>query len=155
MPTSMLVLLPFVAAMCYGIGYVLIERVVGIHINTATFYAINTVICILVLLWFVFWQGESVDFKTFSSATAQTWLLIIMAAAIPCLGWVFTIYAIRHTSAVFTAFAETSYPIFTMAFGFLLFGIRQVNPATIIGGVIIFMGAVIMVYGQNIGQSDE
>ena len=154
MPIAFIVIFPFIAAMCYGLGYVLIEKVVGVHINTATFFAINTAVCIPVLLAVMCWKNQSLDF----SPVFANWpvLLLVLAAALaPCLGWVFSIFAIRHTSALFTAFAETSYPIFTMAFGFLIFGTRHLNLMTFLGGLLVLLGAVIMIYGQNSAVGDE
>ena len=87
MSFNFVVLLPFIAAMFYGLGYVLLEKVMGVNINPAL--------------------------------------------------------------------AETSYPLFTVAFGFFIFGIKKLDLITFGGGLLVLIGAAIMIYGQSAGQSNE
>lgn len=149
MTSSIFVLLPFVASMCYGLSYIILEKTLGIHINPATFMTLNLVCNILVILALVFLKHESVDF---SQVVQSGWviLMVVVAAAAPTLGWVITIYSIKNMSALYTALAETSYPLFTLAFGLLLFGIKTPNVTTLAGGFLILAGAAIMIYGKNI-----
>lgn len=148
MTPSFYVLLPFVASMCYGLSYIIMEKTLGIHVNPATFMILNLLCNIAVILLLVFWKQESIDF---SQIAGNGWiiLMVFIATAAPTLGWVITIYSIKNMSALYTALAETSYPLFTLAFGLLLFGIKTPNLTTLAGGFLILAGAAIMIYGKN------
>ena len=153
---SFFIILPFIASMLYGLGYVLLEKVVGVHVNPATFLLLNTIAGALTIIPLVLWKGEAIEL----SAIVTHWsvfLMVVVAAFAPSLGWLATIYAIKNSSALYTALAETSYPLFTMAFGFLLFGIKQLNLVTFAGGMLVLVGAAIMIYGQaaSLGTPSE
>lgn len=148
MTYNFLLVLPFVASAMYGLCYIVLEKIVGIHISPPTFLCINAVANLFAILYLVYGHGDKIDFKP----ALQSWPVLTMAvvaAGAPVIGWVFTIYSIKNTSALYTAFAETSYPFFTLVFGFLIFGMRQMNFTTFCGGLLIFAGAVVMVYGKN------
>lgn len=148
MTSSIFVFLPFVASMCYGLSYILLEKTLGIHINPASFMVLSLMCNIVAILALVFWKGESMDF---SQVMQSGWVvsMVFIAAVAPTLGWVITIYSIKNMSALYTALAETSYPLFTLAFGLLLFGIKTPNITTLAGGFLILAGAAIMIYGKN------
>lgn len=148
MHTTFFLVLPFVASMMYGLSYVLLEKVVGVHVNPASFMVVNTLVGLIFLCLLIFVKGENIDFSAVAGQ-GSVWLMILVAAATPSLGWLATIYAIKNTSALYTALAETSYPLFTLAFGFMLFGIKQLNMVTLCGGIVVLCGAVLMIYGQN------
>ncbi len=154
MNSTLIVIFPFIAAMFYGLGYVLIEKVMGIHMNAATFLTLNTLAYIPLIGVLVVFRNEPLDFSTLMT-NWPVFLMIMVAAAAPSLGWLFTIYAIKNTSALYTAFAETSYPVFTIAFGFLIFGIRQWDMTTLMGGALIMAGAAIMIFGQSMAEPHE
>ncbi len=152
--TVMIAALPFMAALLYGLGYVMIERVVGININATSFLIVSTVAQAFVILGLFIWKNEDIDLSGLMP-NWQVLLIVIIAGLAPCIGWAITIYSIKHISALYTALAETSYPLFTLAFGFLLFGIRQFNMTTFLGGALILAGAAIMIYGQSSEQQNE
>ncbi len=149
MHMTFFLLLPFVASMMYGLGYVLLEKVAGVHINPASFMVLNMVTGLVFVLPLVFVKGEGINF----SGIMESWpvfAMVMVASIAPTIGWIASIYAIKNVSALYTALAETSYPLFTMAFGFLLFGIKHLNFMTFCGGALVLVGAMVMVYGQNL-----
>ena len=148
MSSSIFVLLPFVASMCYGLSYIIMEKTLGVHMNPATFMTLNLVCNILVILALVFVKQENIDFSQVTASFSVA-LMVCIAAAAPTLGWVITIYSIKNMSALYTALAETSYPLFTLAFGLLIFGIKTPSLTTIGGGLLILAGAALMIYGKN------
>lgn len=154
MSLNLVLLLPFVSALMYGMGYVFLERVLGLHVNPATFLFINTLSGLAVIVCLMVFDGQALDFKGVTSAL-PVFLMVLAAASAPSLGWVMTIYSIKHISAIYTALAETSYPLFTLAFGFLFFGLREWNMLTLAGGAMILAGAAVMVYGQHRMAADE
>ncbi|MCB1783772.1 MAG: EamA family transporter [Alphaproteobacteria bacterium] len=151
---NILVLMPFFASAFYGLSYVFMERTLGVHLNPTTFLFFNTLAEVIAIMLLIHVQGEHLDIRSATSSW-PIFLMVIAAATLPIGGWVLTIYSIRHLSALYTALAETSYPLFTLAFGFLIFGIRQFNMTTFLGGALILVGAGIMVYGKNQAEGHE
>lgn len=147
MPTIVFLIMPFFASMLFGICYVLIERTIGIHINPVTFLLINAIALLACVAGLVVFKGEVISFKGMFSSTPIL-LMTLIAISTAVVGWVLSVYAIKNVSAVYTAFSETSYPLFTLAFGFLLFGMRSYSLSTICGGLLILVGAVIMITGH-------
>lgn len=154
MSFNFVVLLPFIAAMFYGLGYVLLEKVMGVNINPATFLTINTFSGLIIIAGLIVFGGQRIELLP-ATHNASVIVMLFVAAVAPSLGWVFTVYSIRHSSALYTALAETSYPLFTVAFGFFIFGIKRLDLITFGGGLLVLIGAAIMIYGQSAGQSNE
>lgn len=147
MGLKLLILLPFIASALYGLCYVLMEKVVGIYVSPASFLAVNTVANIAAILFLVAVHNDTLDLKEMLGSV-PVFLMVVAAASAPAIGWVMTVYSIKNISALYTALAETSYPLFTIIFGFLLFGIREMNWVTFCGGMMILVGAAIMVYSK-------
>lgn len=96
---------------------------------------------------FIKLKGEPLSFTFLESKSA---LAIVLTAVIaPTLGWVFTMFAIKTTSATYASFAEISYPLFTLIFLFAFFGLRTIDWTIILGGALIMLGSFIMIYGQS------
>lgn len=148
MSSLFFIILPFVASLMYGLCYVVLEKTLGIAVNPVTFLVLNLFCNLSVIIALMVFKGEVVDFSQVTS-NAGLALMVFVAAAAPTLGWVMTIYSIKNMSALYTALAETSYPIFTLAFGLLFFGIKTPNITTFVGGFMILAGAAIMIYGKN------
>ncbi len=140
--------LPFLSAMCYALGYVLIEKSVGPAISPASFMIINTLAGIVFISGLIVFKGEPVDFSGLRAGWPM-FFTIIVAAAAPSFGWVLSVYAIKNVSALYTALGEASYPLFTIAFVFLFFGVKHMNFATLAGGALIMAGAFVMIWGQQ------
>ncbi|MBI1301384.1 MAG: EamA family transporter [Alphaproteobacteria bacterium] len=149
MSQLLLISLPFIAALCYGLGYVLIEKVVGVHVNVTTylFCSYLTGFMLLVPVLIFFQEPISVG-KLLKSLSVL--VLVLSTCLLINLGGLATFFSIKANSAIYTAFAETSYPLFTLAFGVFLFAAKKPNMITIIGGIIVFFGAVTMIYGQSV-----
>jgi drug/metabolite transporter (DMT)-like permease len=154
MSFKLILLLPFLASMMYGAGYVFLERVLDVHINPATFLVVNTLTNVLAVLFLVFVHGYAVEINSVFKSL-PVFALVLAAAAAPSIGWVATIYSIKYISAIYTALVETSYPLFTLAFGLLFFGLKEWNWITLSGGVLIMAGAAVMLFGQNKIEAQE
>lgn len=154
MTLNLLVLMPFFASAFYGLSYVFMEKTLGIYLNPTTFLFFNTLAEVIAIALLIYVQGEDLDLRT-ATASWPIFLMVIAAATLPIGGWLLTIYSIRYLSALYTALAETSYPLFTLAFGFMLFGMRQFNLTTMCGGALILVGAGVMIYGKNMSESHE
>jgi len=136
---------PFIAAMFYGIGFVLIERTMH-QFTVLSFLFLNGVMGLVVAL--TVWLVKREAFLTGQSFDKTTLLFFIGAALAPAMGWLLTIYSVKNASAVYAAMGEISYPFFTVLFAFLLFGMRGWGWSTLLGGALIILGSFILVYGQ-------
>lgn len=136
---------PFIAALFYGLGYVLLERTLH-HFTIVSFLLMNGMMGIIVAL--SLWILKRDTFLTGVPFDKNMLAFFVLAGLVPSLGWLFTIYSVKSTSAVYAAMGEISYPLFTLLFAFLLFGVRSWSLTTLLGGGIIMIGSFILVYGQ-------
>lgn len=140
------ILFPFISAALYGLGYLMIERYTA-NISVTAFLFLSCIVGFfnVFLLWLV--KREPIDF---TPLIENRGLLIAMIATllVTSLGWMITNFSIRGTSAVYAAMGEISYPFFVLLFAFLLFGVRQFDLSSLIGGALIFAGSFIMIYGR-------
>lgn len=138
---------PFIAAALYGLGYVLVERTME-SINVFTYMVIGILATLIALVGIWYFKGEAFSFNIPEANKWPTFAIIFLAAMAPTLGWVFTVYAIKDISPLYTAFAEVSYPLFIPLFAFLLFGARHLQWQTLLGGALIMAGAAVLILGQ-------
>lgn len=150
-----LLFLPLLAAACYGLGYVFLERASS-SVSLSTFLLLSIPFEILVILMMHITKAGEVNFSFLNGLFQNSSLLwtIILAVILPTIGWVFTIYAVQNVSATYTAFAEISYPLFTVVFLAGFFGVKQFNAPILLGGLLILIGSALLVYGQlRLGSS--
>ena len=139
-------LFPIIAAMCYGLAYAMSEKALKI-VNIGTYMFCNALFGVFILLYLFHIKGESLKIDIIHDK--KDLLFILVATAFPSLGWLFTMFAVKNTSALYTTFAEISYPLFTVLFLFLFFGLRSIDWTIILGGGLIMIGSFIMIYGQT------
>ena len=138
--------LPFLSAALYGLGYVLIEKLLkSVHILTFTFFSSLFLFVICGAAGLLSRNNFSFDF----AADKKTLLLFVATVTVNATAWIVTQVSLKNTSAEYVAFAELSYPLFTLLFLFLLFGQHQFNWHTLLGGVLVMVGAVVLVMGQK------
>jgi drug/metabolite transporter (DMT)-like permease len=140
------IIFPFLSAALYGLGYVLIERLLKhVPIATFTFFSAITLGIICGLVGFLRKDSFSLDFL---SDKKIAWLFVFTIVA-NAGGWIVTQMALKHTSAEFVSFAELTYPLFTLFFLFVLFNQSQFNWQSLFGGALVMIGAAILVMGQG------
>jgi drug/metabolite transporter (DMT)-like permease len=138
--------LPFMSAALYGLGYVLIERLLkSTSILTFTFFSALTLtlICGATILL----RRDMLDLAFLSDKKLA--FLFIATVAANASGWIITQMALKHTSAEFVSFSELTYPLFTLFFLFILFGQSQFNWQTLLGGALVMAGAAVLVLAQR------
>ncbi len=142
-------LFPIFAAICYALAYIFDEKALE-KVNVATLMLSITGIGLPLSLAAVFilakTKGESVDFSFLSDSKLLAY--IVFGALLGTLGFLFTLFAIQKTSASYTAFAEISYPLFTVLFLFLFFGARHFDWSLLLGGGLVLLGSIVLIYGQ-------
>ncbi len=137
---------PIMAAMFYGLAFAFTEKAMQM-INVVTYMIVGSVVTIIMALGLTLVKDEPVKWDFLNNKEA--FIPVIVAVIAPALGWFFTIYAIKNTSAVYAAFSEISYPLFTLLFLFLFFGIRHFDWTILAGGSLVMIGSFILVYGQS------
>ena len=143
------VFFPVFAAICYGLAIIYDEKALE-TVNVATLVLFSTVMGIPLGIATAFAlskaknQSFNFDFLHQPTVTLYATLgLVLVQIAV-----VFTLFAIQKTSASYTAFAEISYPFFTILFLVLFFGVRQFNWSILFGGGLVLLGSFILIYGQ-------
>ncbi len=138
---------PLIAACFYGLAYVFFEKVIA-GINLTTFYFTGATMMMITSICYGLWNHQSVSYA-FAKETPSLLVMLVLGVMISSLGWLFTTHGIKGTSAVYAAMGEISYPLFTVLFAFLLFGVRNWGLTTLLGGAMIMAGSFILVYGQT------
>lgn len=141
-------LFPILAAMCYGLAFAFTEKALKIT-SAVTYLTISAAVGFFFILGLVAVKGERFSWGFLHNPKDMT--IFLIAAIAPSLGWLFTTYAIKNTNASYAAFAEISYPLFTLLFLFIFFGLRSLDWTILLGGSLIMIGSFIMVYGQAKG----
>lgn len=139
-------LFPIIAAALYGLNYTLVEKITR-SVNMTTYYVCGVCVWITMIVVHGLIKKEKITVSELTDNPTLL-LLIICATTAGSLGWVLTTYAAKHISAHYAAMGEISYPLFTLLFTFLLFGARNFDFTSIVGGILIMIGSFILVYGQ-------
>lgn len=136
---------PIVAAILYGLGFSLMDRALQVT-NVITFMLVDLLIAIPLILALIKISGEPLSWEFLNNKTDIA--ILVAAVAIPTIGWFLTAYTVKNISAGYAAFAEVSYPLFTIIFLFLIFGIRNFDWHLLLGGMLVVTGSFILVLGQ-------
>lgn len=125
------------AAVVWGLAYAIDEKILH-SVSPLTLLFINSLLATLVLLPFVLMDNGPIK-KVITSG--RNGLLIILAAFVLLTLGNFLIYSgINNLGASTASIIEISYPVFVVAFSFLLF--RNVpNIYFLLGAVLIFIGS--------------
>ena len=135
---------PFLSAALYGLGYVLLERLLSkVPLMIYSFCSSVFFVCIFGIATYMR-KEMSFSFLSDPKVAGLFFLTIIINSA----AWITTLLALKHTGAAYVAFAEISYPLFTLLFLYLLFGIHQWNWQSAVGSVLIFTGSMVLVAAQ-------
>ncbi|MBL4803809.1 MAG: EamA family transporter [Alphaproteobacteria bacterium] len=138
-------ILPIFAAMLYGLAFALMEKALQIT-NVVTYMLIGSAISIPLVLALVQIKKEPLDFGFLQNKMDA--LIVLLAVIAPAAGWFLTAYTIKNVNAGYAAFAEVSYPLFTIIFLFVLFGIKHFEWHLLLGGSLVMLGSFILVMGQ-------
>ncbi|MCK5284157.1 MAG: EamA family transporter [Alphaproteobacteria bacterium] len=136
---------PIIAAVCYGLCFAFTQKLLE-SVNVATYIFLGGVASVFIALGLSKFKHEPISL----SFMEDKYLLIValIAVLVPSIGWLLTMYAIKNISASYAAFAEISYPLFTILFLFLFFGVRHFDWSILVGGGLVMFGSFILIYGQ-------
>lgn len=130
------------AAVLWGLNYSLSEKILQ-NISPLTLLALETMTGALVfflLSWFTSWKK---DWQTLSDN--RDILLLLLLEIVVVLGASFLIViSIRAKNATAAGIIELIYPLFTIFFTWVLFRQLHVNTSIVTGGILIFLGVLMV-----------
>lgn len=141
-------LLAFMASALWGLTYTLDEKVLE-DIPPVKLYFLHCVVGLFISgsVWIA--NGGKIS-ELYPSASESANRKILMASMlIGCMAGLAIIASIVRLGASLAAILEISYPIFVLAFSWILFG-KTTNRSVMVGGALIFLGsAIIIVFGHE------
>ncbi len=138
--------LPFISAALYGLGYILIEKMLK-GVPVLAYMVVNSLLFSAILVTIYLFRREQTSFEFLGDK--KTLALFLITLAVNAVAWVITLVSLKNNNATYTAFAEISYPLFTVLFLFVFFGIaHHWTWQSVIGSLLIFSGSVFLVWSQ-------
>jgi drug/metabolite transporter (DMT)-like permease len=141
-------LLPFLSAALYGLGYVLLDKLLK-NIPILVFMSISSTVMTIAICATAYFKLTPQDFSFIHDKKIV--LIFVATVVFNITAWITTLLALQNTNATYVSFAEISYPIFTVFFLYLLFGEHQLNWQSLVGGVLILAGSGFLVYSKMAG----
>jgi drug/metabolite transporter (DMT)-like permease len=142
---SLSLALPFVAAIIWGLVYVLWEKALA-TVSVPTMFAVGAVLGLIIAMVMAVITKEPIDLKTLSHDRMWAWVLLALLLA--QVASYITTYVTKSNGALFSAIGEVSYPLFIPLFSLLILGTSQLTLATALGGGMIVAGAFLIVWGK-------
>lgn len=131
------------AAALWGLTYCLDERLLG-SLSVPKLYLLHAVSGAVVVATTLWWRGESLRELVRFDGVAQQPLTVAATMLVSTLASLAIFSSIRVLGASRAALLEISYPLFVVAFGFVLFQHRPQWPV-LAGGLLILLGSAIIV----------
>lgn len=130
------------AAILWGFNYALAERILN-SISPVSLLALEMIIGAIVFTGISFFTTMKRDVELL---TTDTGLLLITVAeiAIVLIASYFIAASINLKNATIAGIIELTYPIFTILFTWFFFNQVHVNFSVIIGGLLIFIGVLVI-----------
>lgn len=139
------IFLPFLSAALYGLSYVLLDKILK-EVPIVAFMLISSCILVITIGSFSLYKPDLFSISFMSDKKIA--LIFFATIAINITAWITTLIALQNTSASYVAFAEISYPLFTILFLFLFFGENQFTWQSLLGGFLILVGSIVLVASQ-------
>lgn len=134
-------------AILWGVGYSLTEKV--LHNGVSSSFFLVSLCCASVPVYFMMslYEGTAKE-SIHSLSSGNVWVLVAFVGAIVAyiFGNIFIMHAISLKNATYANLIEISYPLFTILFTYIFFKNFHLNWSTLAGGVLIFCGALLIVY---------
>ena len=138
------VFFPAFAAVLFGLAYALYSR--GFQA-----LPLGTAILIHGTVWFLATLAHAIivqDSLDVTRAFRGDGLYMLCGSLAMVAGAMLSYYCIKAVSPTFAAVGELGYVLMTPIFMFLLFGKKDFDIYTLIGGAVVFIGIGIVIYGR-------
>jgi len=130
------------AAILWGLSYTINQATLQYFDTTELLFFEALVVFIILAGYFIF-KGNLGSF-TSKLGNPKMFALIMGSALIYIVASYFILKSITASNASLAAIIESSYPIFTVLFGFIFFGQLQLNLMSGIGFILILSGIIIV-----------
>jgi drug/metabolite transporter (DMT)-like permease len=130
------------AALLWGINYSLAEKILK-SISPPTLLALEMLAGALVFSAISYFTTMKQDMGLLLTEPKILWLTITEIIVV-MLASFFIVSSIQFKNATVAGILELIYPLFTILFTWLFFGQSHVNMSVIIGGLLIFIGVLII-----------
>ena len=137
------------AAVIWGVNYAVSGRLLERGMSPQTLFFVDLVFGTLALGLMITltgrWSATASELQ--QARPDMAWLVIAVAAATAAGLLIFM--SIEAKNATVASLIEVTYPLFTAFFAWVLFRQTTLNTATIIGGLLIFAGVLIVARGNR------
>ena len=133
------------ASVLWGLSYVLFEQVY----KKMSIVTSLSLVCLVMFVVFGIWSLLGGYFKPDLAALTSSKRLFWIFAAGTLTALVADLFiglSIHGKSATLAGLIEISYPIFIALFAYFLFKEHQLNTATVIGGLLVFVGVFVIYF---------
>lgn len=133
------------AAVAWGVHYPLVDHALR-RMSWPTVFVLTALPVLLVAP--VFYKQLAVDFSTLRNMdwSARVPIFAIMLTSLA--GAVFLFLSIAGKNATLAALIEISYPVFVVAFAWLLFGEYHLTPRVLLGAALVFSGVLLIIWNN-------
>jgi drug/metabolite transporter (DMT)-like permease len=130
------------AAILWGINYALAEKILH-SISPVTLLAFEMIIGAIFFTCISFFTTMKKDIEVLTTDSSLL-LLTLAEIAIVLVASYFIAVSITLKNATIAGIVELTYPVFTILFTWLIFNQVHVNSSVIIGGLLIFIGVLVI-----------
>ena len=142
------VLMSLATAILWGICYSSTGEIVK-WIDIKTYLMIS---CLMSFIGFLVWgacdNSLNRDMLSFNMEKARPWVIISSLSSF--LACYCSVSAVKYGGASLAAIIEISYPVWVVVFTYLMFGKGGITINTVLGGILIFLGTVVVVRGTHV-----
>ena len=129
------------AAACWGVNYVMVGKLLP-TLSIYTLYILPLCISVLYLPFSNFMN----DVKTIAYSEMYVKIYVIVAIVSSIFANIFLYKSFKESdNVVLSSLIEISYPLFVCVFSYLFFKEFEMNSQTMLGGMCIIVGAVIII----------
>lgn len=134
------------AAITWGIYYPLVDMA----LKRVSLYSVILLSMIPVLLVMpLFIRTLDTDITTWKALPASEQWIIACLGLIGLVGEVLVYLAISGKNATLASLIEMTYPVFVVLFAYLFYRQMHVTPSVLIGGLMIMVGAGLIIYNNQ------
>lgn len=138
------VVLGLAAGSGWGMSYLLYEKFL-LKLPISLVMAMAGSVSLTVFGFVALFKGHFAELKNVANSAGLIWAFIgVMVLNITANASILT--AVHMSNASRAAFLEISYPLFTLLFAYLIFKEMQLSPLGMVGGGLIMLGVLVMIY---------
>lgn len=132
------------AAVLWGFGYALSERVLKQGVSPAFLVFLSGVLTLPVYLFTASWMGKLRPGIQVVLAEPRLFGMAVVVALCIAAGNLLIFTSVSMKNATLANMVEIAYPLFTFVFAWLLFREAQLNASTALGGVLVLCGVALI-----------